>query len=132
VGASNATWGNVAGATNATLSIVNSPPTGVYTVPVWYGPSESNSAVVEEPMHPQHEMGMHPGHREMMEMHGEHQMQHHRAYDYAAGYDMTGIAALAKTAAAKKASRTYTNDDIDRMNQSTGKVKYDGKTQEMH
>src|ERR1700730_18734100 len=38
-GASNATFGNLAGATNATLSIVTQPPVGVYTEPVWYGPS---------------------------------------------------------------------------------------------
>ena len=41
VGARNATFGNVAGATNSTLSseFVAEPPVGVYTEPVWYGPS---------------------------------------------------------------------------------------------
>ncbi len=38
VGASNATFGNVAGARNSTLEIMTPPPVGVYTVPVWYGP----------------------------------------------------------------------------------------------
>src|SRR5271168_3565372 len=40
-GASNATWGNVAGATNATLSdeFIAPPPVGVFTQPVWYGAS---------------------------------------------------------------------------------------------
>lgn len=33
--------------------------------------------------------------------------------------------------AAKKAARTYTNADIDRFNQGTGTVKYDGKTEQM-
>jgi hypothetical protein len=32
---------------------------------------------------------------------------------------------------AKKATRTYTNEDIDRFNQGTGTVKYDGKTEQM-
>jgi len=32
---------------------------------------------------------------------------------------------------AKKASRTYTNADVDRFNQNTGTVKYDGKTEQM-
>src|SRR5277367_6617264 len=43
VGASNATWGNVAGATNATLSneFIAEPPVGVFTKPTWYGPSEA-------------------------------------------------------------------------------------------
>jgi len=93
--------------------------------------------VVIEPSSPHHEM-MHP-HHEMIEMHGEHhmemhgqQMEHHRSYDYVAGYDMTGIAMMAKSSAGKKASKTYTNDDIDKMNQSTGTVKYDGKTEQMH
>src|SRR5580693_4668686 len=46
VGASNATWGNVAGATNATLSdeFVGQPPVGVFTQPVWYGPSAAAQA----------------------------------------------------------------------------------------
>jgi len=32
---------------------------------------------------------------------------------------------------AKKASRTYTNDDVSRVNQSTGTVKYNGKTEQI-
>ena len=123
VGASNATWGNVAGASNATLSIVNQPPIGVYTQPVWYGPSEPAGAVAAEPVHPHHEM---------MDMREGHHGEHHRGFDYIAGYQADGIAAMAKSSSAKKAAKTYTNDDIDRMNQSTGTVKYDGKTEQMH
>ena len=137
VGARNATWGNAAGATNSTLSIVNDPPQGVYTQPVFYAPGEPRAVVVIEPS-PQHHEMMH-AHHEMMEMHGEHhaemhgqQMEHHRSYDYVAGYDMTGIAMMAKSSPGEKASKTYTNDDIDKMNQSTGTVKYDGKTEQMH
>jgi hypothetical protein len=33
---------------------------------------------------------------------------------------------------AKKASRTYTNDDVNRVNQSTGTVKYNGKTEKIN
>src|SRR5438552_5489569 len=62
VGASNATWGNVAGATNSTLSMVNQPPQGVYTVPVWYGPSEPQASIAAEPSRLHHEMmNMHEG-----------------------------------------------------------------------
>ena len=32
---------------------------------------------------------------------------------------------------AKKASRTYTNEDVNRVNQSTGTVKYNGKTEQI-
>ena len=46
-GASNATFGNVAGASNATLSIVTPPPVGVYTEPVWYGPSSGIESPTE-------------------------------------------------------------------------------------
>lgn len=130
VGARNATWGNVAGATNSTLSIVNDPPQGVYTQPVFYAPAPSSAVVVIEPRVLHHEFT--PEHHEMMEAHGEHHMEHHRSFDYASGYDMTGIAVMAKNSTSRKANKTYTNDDIDRMNQSTGQVKYKGKTEEMH
>ena len=119
VGASNATWGNVAGATNATLSdeFVAEPPVGVFTQPTWYGPS----AAVEvgepapEPMH---------GHS-----HGQNQR---RASEFIAGTSAGtwSVAQLMVGAApARKASRTYTNQDVDRMNQNNGSVKYDGKTE---
>jgi len=39
---------------------------------------------------------------------------------------------MASAAPLKKASRTYTNADIDRFNQSTGDVKYDGKSEKMN
>ncbi len=130
VGASNATWGNVAGATNATLSIVNQPTSSVYTQPVWYGPSEPAAPIVETPTPFHHETEMHPENHKG-EMHGGHHMEH-RSFDYVAGYQSDGIAAMAKGSSAKKAGKTYTNDDIDRMNQSTGQVKYNGKTEEMH
>jgi hypothetical protein len=32
---------------------------------------------------------------------------------------------------ARKAGRTYTNQDIDRINQNTGTVKYDGKSEKL-
>jgi hypothetical protein len=130
VGARNATWGNVAGATNATLSMVNDPPQGVYTQPVFYAPAEPRAVVVIEPFVQHHET-MHP-HHETMEMHGEHHLEGHHKFDSIAGYQADGIAATAKSSTARKASKTYTKDDIDRMNQSTGQVKYKGKTEEMH
>jgi hypothetical protein len=38
---------------------------------------------------------------------------------------------MAWSGPAKKASRTYTNSDVDRFNQGTGTVKYNGKTEQM-
>jgi hypothetical protein len=36
---------------------------------------------------------------------------------------------MAGSTGTKKASRTYTNQDIDQVNQKNGMVKYDGKTE---
>ena len=122
VGASNATFGNVAGATNATLSdeFVGPPPVGVYTEPNWYGPS----APIEAPV-----IGMYPpppprreGRREARE----------RGFDFiAAPRESTeSVAALrAGAPSTGKAVRTFTNQDIDQINQTNGTVKWDGKTE---
>ncbi|MBZ5720353.1 MAG: hypothetical protein LAO03_08220 [Acidobacteriia bacterium] len=128
VGASNATFGNVAGATNATLSIVNTPQVGVYTVPVWYGPNAS-SPVVVAPLMVAPEAGMQAG-AEGAERHG-----HGHARDFTVSsfqYSQGLSQLLVGRSAPQKASKTYTNEDVDRFNQSTGKVKYDGKSEEIH
>jgi len=117
VGASNATWGNVAGASNATLSdeFVADPPVGVYTKPVWYGPSAASE--LGEPMH--------------RRMRGEKE----RAGSEFVGGVSEGTWSVAQlmpgSTSVRKASRTYTNQDIDRVNQGTGTVKYRGKTERM-
>jgi hypothetical protein len=112
-GASNATFGNVAGATNATLSIVSQPPVGVYTEPVWYGPS----AVAEPSTEPMAES-----------RHG----QRAHGFDLGAGSGESRQSVtqwIASSTGAKKAARTYTNQDVDQVNQKNGTVKYDGKTE---
>jgi hypothetical protein len=114
-GASNATWGNVAGATNATLSdeFIAAPPVGVFTQPNWYGPSAA--AEVGEPMHDRM-------HRQRKD--GE------AAFDAGVSGGEWSVAQLTVgSSPARKASRTYTNQDVDRINQSNGLVKYDGKTE---
>jgi len=112
-GASNATFGNVAGATDATLSIVSQPPVGVYTQPVWYGPS----AAEEAPAGPM---------SEARHAHRDH------AFDLgvASWQGNESVAHLmASSTAGKKATRTYTNQDVDQVNQTNGTVKYGGKTE---
>ena len=114
-GASNATFGNVAGATNATLSdeFVGPAPVGVYSQPVWYGPSAGPEIAAA----PTAERG--PAHA----MH---------AFDFAVAAQGMGAAQLMASAGpARKASRTYTNQDVDRINQTTGTVKYGGKTEHL-
>jgi hypothetical protein len=131
VGASNATWGLVAGATNATLSeeFIAPPPVGVNTIPVWYGPTRREN--VPQPW--QYSEMMHRGHGPEMGptpmMHGEH-MQKEHAFEFIAG-PSAGSVSVASVAHGGKASRTYTNQDIDTMNQKTGTVHYDGKTEKL-
>jgi hypothetical protein len=132
-GASNATFGNVAGARNATLDIVTPPPVGVYTVPVWYGPKPGGHHGGATEMRHEHEMEM--------EMHGM-MHEHEGMREEHMRHVEVGIASwqssesvkqlMANGAPVKKASRTYTNADIDRFNQSTGDVKYDGKSEKMN
>jgi hypothetical protein len=122
-GASNSAFGLVAGATNSTLSseFVGEPPSPVYTQPVWYGQTEAEFAppVVYGPGGRPHEM-----HRP--------QPQKEVAFDFISQPRESRESAarlIAGRGPAKKASRTYTNQDVERMNQNNGKVKYDGKTE---
>jgi len=112
-GASNATFGNVAGATDATLSIVSQPPVGVYTQPVWYGPSAA-VAIGSEPV-------------------SEAKLtQKARLFDAGVSSwqgSMSVTHLMAGSTGGKKASRTYTNQDVDQVNQTNGTVKYRGKTE---
>ena len=115
VGASNSSFGLVAGATNATLSseFIGEPPVGVYTSLNWYGPTA------------QPEVGL-AGPR-AYERKGKEQ-----PFDFIAGMreSRESVARLMGEARpARKASHSYSNQDIDRMNETTGTVKYGGKTE---
>jgi hypothetical protein len=113
VGASNATFGNTAGASNATLSIVSQPPVGVYTEPVWYGPS----AALEAPS----ESGA-----------ASRPAQKARAFDVGVATWQSSESVsylMSNRAGAKKAGRAYSNQDVDQVNQKNGTVKYRGKTE---
>jgi hypothetical protein len=110
-GASNATFGNVAGATNATLSMVSQPPVGVYTEPVWYGPS------AEAPSESTHE-GRHGQRAQPFEV---------GAASWQSSESVAHL--MASSTGAKKAARTYTNQDVHQVNQKNGTVRYGGKTE---
>jgi hypothetical protein len=115
-GASNATLGNVAGATDSTLSgefVSSQPPVGVFTQPVWYGPSaelETPPAAMPEARHMQKAQGLDFGVASWQSSYGAGQL-------------------MASAGRAAKASRTYTNQDIDQVNQKNGTVRYGGKTE---
>lgn len=129
VGASNATTGLVAGATNGTLSQVQGSSSSVYTVPVWYQGGDApltgpNVRLWPEPVGAQaHPFHGQPGPQE----------QESTQWMYFAGREHTASAVDASVAAksGKKATRTYTNEDVERQNQNNGMVKHGGKTETM-
>jgi hypothetical protein len=112
-GASNATFGNVAGASNATLSIVSPPPVGVFTEPVWYGPS----AAVEGPS--ESASAGRPAQRVRGFDLGSATWQSSESVSYL----------MSNRGGAKKAGRAYGNQDVDQVNQKNGTVKFRGKTE---
>ena len=117
VGATNATAGNVAGASNSTLEIVSAPTSAVYTVPVWTG-----SAIAPHPAALEI-----PAAAEARAVPEARPLQTGVAI-FALG---PGTAEMAKAAQAnrKPAGRVYTNQDVQRMNEKNGTVKWDGKTE---
>jgi hypothetical protein len=121
-GASNATFGNVAGATNATLSYASQPPAGAYTQavwsppytqPTWFGPSAAEETGAE-PL---------PEGRPSRKAHGIDV----GVASWQSSQSATSL--MASSNRSNKAARTYTNQDVDQVNQKNGTVKYDGKTE---
>ena len=118
VGATNATYGNVAGATNSTLSIVTPPPTGVFTQPVLYNPTAPDPLLYFQPV------SSAPA--------GNATLARSAGAGMSSFEGNISAAELMKSyGPAKKAARTITNADVDRFNQATGTVKYSGKTEQM-
>lgn len=121
VGASNATAGNVAGATNATLSIVPQPAYGPFALPFWYGYGSAPEAPEESSAAP-----------------ARPQQGNHRNLGIATFQDSEGVARLMAEEhfERKPAARVYTNQDVaqlvEQLNRSTGVVKYDGKTEHLN
>jgi len=139
VGASNATTGLTAGATNSTLSQINDGSTSsVYTDALWY---QSGAPLTTSEVHlwadPTGREG-HPMHDERFHEDRAHEVQGPRSEMrdgrmYFTGREHTASAARAASEAKgfKKAARVYTNDDVTRQNDKNGTVKYDGKTEKM-
>jgi hypothetical protein len=117
-GASNATGGLHAGARNSTMSIVDGNPDAVHTQVVWYsgGGSPLVSPAVRLP-HAEGPMAMHAEH--MMHMEHERGAEEHQAWTYYAGVAQTASPVAASSAAksGRRAARTYTNSDVEGMNQ---------------
>jgi|SRR5664279_3064733 len=136
VGATNATAGLMAGATNSTLSQVESSTSSEYTAAVWY---QGGAPITSSSVHLQPE----PATRDWQPMHSmrEEDSREGRAgreegradWTYFTARDHTEDAAQAANVAkgGKKATHVYTNDDVSRENEKNGTVKYDGKTEKM-
>jgi hypothetical protein len=118
VGASNATGGLQAGARNSTLQMMTGDPNAVYTQPVWV--SGGTSPLVSSSVHLPHAapmMGMHDEH--MMHMQHGHGEEANVAWTYYAGRAQTAspVEAAASAKSGRRAAHTYTNQDVERMNQ---------------
>jgi len=126
VGATNATGGLVAGATNGTLSQVSGNLDAGYTMPVWYsgGGTPLISPAVNAPVF---ETGM-----ERMEYRERTHRRHEgerSTWIYFSSAERTASPVQAASAARGRPARTYSNDDVKRQNQQNGLVKFDSKTQ---
>lgn len=123
VGASNATAGLVAGATNATLNQVPASSEAEYTQPVWYSGATTPTTTPNINVLP------------IVTFTGGSQEHHHHGamhrHEYYSSLESNSSAAemVASAKNGKHATRTVTNSDIDRVNQNTGTVKYKGKTE---
>ena len=129
VGATNATAGLEAGARNSTLEMSDGNTSSEYTQPVWY-----SGGTTPEISHPAVRLPLGPAMEHPMMMHMEHMehMEHAAAskdWTFYAGEMTSATDASAAAKSGKHATRTITNQDIDQMNQKTGTVKYDGKTE---
>ena len=137
VGASNATTGLIAGATNSTLSQIQGSTSSEYTAAVWY----QGGAPVTTPqvrLWPETVREGHIMHGDMMheameehgrEEHGERAEKRGSWTYYTGHYPTSEPEPSVKTG--KKATHTYTNDDVARENDKNGSVKYNGKTEKI-
>jgi hypothetical protein len=143
VGATNATTGLIAGATNSTLSEDQGSTSSVYTVPVWYQGGDAPLTTPLVRLWPEtigregHVMrdAMHNPMREERprEEHGPRAETARGGWMYFTGREHTASAALTGSEAkgVRQAGHVYNNDDVARQNEKNGNVKYDGKTEKI-
>ncbi|HVI08456.1 MAG TPA: hypothetical protein VND65_09200 [Candidatus Binatia bacterium] len=136
VGATNATGGLVAGATDSTLSEPTVNTSASYSVPVWYSGGGSplvapavNSPVGSMKMNPRAEYREHMEHME----HAQHEREAAQPWVYIASA-REGAGSLAAISASKgvhPSKHSYTNEDVQRQNDSNGNAHWDGKTEKI-
>jgi hypothetical protein len=121
VGASNATAGNVAGASNATLSIFPAGAVVQYPPSLALEPANSSIGFQEEP-----ELNAIESQAETTSSNEPRPLQLGLA-SFQESYAVAQLAAASR--ARQQAKHLYTNLDVERMNQMTGMVKYRDKTE---
>ena len=129
VGATNATGGLIAGATNSTLSEVSGNVSAVYTMPVWYsgGGTPLVSPAVNAPVGSMRTRWMERGERAQRREEAERE-----GWTYFGSAEAISPAQAASAAKGPRpAVRTFTNADVQRQNQQNGLVKYDNKTKKI-
>jgi hypothetical protein len=124
VGARNATYGLVAGARNSTLEIVNGNTSSTFTEPVWY---QGGGA----PLVSGREVSLYPRPIRIERPEGPEMAPRQWTYIGAMEGIPRPVEASAAARAARKATRTITNSDIDAENVKTGTVTYGGKTEKI-
>jgi hypothetical protein len=134
VGASNATAGLIAGATNSTLSELQGPTSASFTVPVWYqGGAPLFSPQVNLLPEPLARKARRLAGRGAMEERGaerEPRQEARAGWLYFSGPEYTAdVASAAKGPGAGR--HTYGNQDVMRQNEKNGAVHYDGKTEKI-
>lgn len=134
VGATNATGGLIAGATNSTLSEVNGNTNPVYTIPMWY--SGGGMPLISPATNSRVGMRLNAMRAEERE-NGEHMRKEHEggvvSWTYIASA-APGAQSLESAAAAKgvhPAKKAFSNDDVQRQNDKNGYVHYDSKTEKI-
>jgi hypothetical protein len=115
--------------------MIDGNTSSVYTQAIWY--SGGGAPMISSPSVSLEVRPLHRG-----QMHGEMRMEGREperaktgspTWTYFASLQESAspVAASAAAKSGRKATRTITNDDIDRENQKTGTVKYDGKTEQI-
>jgi hypothetical protein len=121
-GASNATAGLVAGASNSTLELPANTPT-VTTEATWYNNTEGIGEAPAPAAAPAH-------HWTEEAVKGEH--PHHAMELGIASFESSvGAAELAGSRPSTHAKRTYSNADVERMNEHNGMVRWDHKEEKL-
>jgi hypothetical protein len=135
VGASNATYGLIAGAQNSTLSMINGNTSSDYTEAVWY--TGGDAPLISTPEVSLNPRPLHGGRIRLEGLREEPRRERAEAaprnWTYFAAENETSSPVEAATTAkgAKRAAHAYTNQDVENENQKKGTVKYDDKTEKI-